>query len=96
MSAGVLIDTFIIRPLLVPVMAALLGSWNWLWPGRRLPTSTVGESERLRDGSDPPSRPFERQFLPFAAGHRRGRGLGEHPRHRDIPVLPRADGSAAF
>nr|WP_151729081.1 MMPL family transporter [Thermogemmatispora aurantia] len=47
MSAGVLIDTFIVRPLLVPAMATLLGRWNWLWPGRRLPTPIVGESERL-------------------------------------------------
>jgi RND superfamily putative drug exporter len=42
-SAGVLIDTFIVQPLLVPAMATLLGRWNWLWPGRRLPT--VGERE---------------------------------------------------
>jgi len=29
---GVLLDTFIIRPLLVPAVATLLGRWNWVWP----------------------------------------------------------------
>lgn len=33
---GVLVDTFVVRPLLVPAIAALLGRWNWIWPGRRL------------------------------------------------------------
>jgi len=32
--AGVLIDTFIVRPLLVPAIVMLLGRWNWLWFGR--------------------------------------------------------------
>jgi len=35
-STGVLIDTFIVRPLLVPAIATLLGRWSWVWPGRRL------------------------------------------------------------
>ena len=33
---GVLVDTFVVRPLLVPAIATLLGRWNWVWPGRRL------------------------------------------------------------
>jgi RND superfamily putative drug exporter len=28
---GVLIDTFIVRPLLVPAIVTLLGRWNWVW-----------------------------------------------------------------
>jgi RND superfamily putative drug exporter len=30
--AGILIDTFVVRPLLVPALAALLGRANWVWP----------------------------------------------------------------
>jgi RND superfamily putative drug exporter len=43
-SAGVLIDTFIVRPLLVPAIAALLGRWNWVWPGRRPPVADEPEA----------------------------------------------------
>jgi len=32
-SIGVLIDTFLVRALLVPGIASLLGRWNW-WPGK--------------------------------------------------------------
>ncbi|TMG39763.1 MAG: MMPL family transporter [Chloroflexi bacterium] len=32
---GVLLDTFLIRPLLVPSIAELLGRWNWVWPFSR-------------------------------------------------------------
>jgi len=32
-AIGVLVDTFIVRSLLVPAIATLLGKWNW-WPGR--------------------------------------------------------------
>jgi RND superfamily putative drug exporter len=30
-AAGVLMDTFLIRTILVPSMVVLLGHWNW-WP----------------------------------------------------------------
>jgi RND superfamily putative drug exporter len=30
----VLIDTFIVRALLVPAIATVLGRWNW-WPSKR-------------------------------------------------------------
>ena len=33
-SIGVLIDTFIVRALLVPAIASLLGRWNW-WPSKQ-------------------------------------------------------------
>ena len=34
LAAGILLDTFVVRTLLVPSAAVLLGRWNW-WPSRR-------------------------------------------------------------
>ena len=33
LAAGILLDTFVVRTLLVPSAAVLLGRWNW-WPSR--------------------------------------------------------------
>jgi|SRR5579883_892644 len=33
---GILLDTFVVRPLLMPALASLLGCWNWVWPRSRL------------------------------------------------------------
>ncbi len=33
LAAGILLDTFVVRTLLVPSVAVLLGRWNW-WPSR--------------------------------------------------------------
>ncbi|MCA9850866.1 MAG: MMPL family transporter, partial [Dehalococcoidia bacterium] len=35
-AAGVVIDTFITRTLIVPSIVALLGRWNW-WPANPQP-----------------------------------------------------------
>jgi RND superfamily putative drug exporter len=35
-AVGVLLDTFVVRGLLVPGMVAVLGRWNW-WPGGKMP-----------------------------------------------------------
>jgi putative drug exporter of the RND superfamily len=32
-AVGILLDTFVVRGLLVPGLVLLLGRWNW-WPGR--------------------------------------------------------------
>jgi RND superfamily putative drug exporter len=32
-AAGILIDTFLVRALLVPSLASIFGRWNW-WPSR--------------------------------------------------------------
>ncbi len=37
-AAGVIIDTFITRTLIVPAVVALLGRWNW-WPSRNAPVA---------------------------------------------------------
>ncbi len=45
-AVGVLLDTFIVRGLLIPSLALLLGRWNW-WPGKLGSPTTPGE-ERQR------------------------------------------------
>ncbi len=42
-AVGILLDTFIVRGLLVPGLVLLLGKWNW-WPGR-LDSVHLGEAE---------------------------------------------------
>jgi RND superfamily putative drug exporter len=44
LALGVLMDTFVVRTVLVPATAVLLGRWNW-WPARlsRLPASRPGD-----------------------------------------------------
>jgi RND superfamily putative drug exporter len=32
-AIGVIVDTFLVRALLIPSIATLLGRWNW-WPGK--------------------------------------------------------------
>jgi RND superfamily putative drug exporter len=51
MAAGVLLDTFVVRSLLVPALTSLFGELSW-WPGRRMHT-LAGEDiiERVADRS---------------------------------------------
>jgi RND superfamily putative drug exporter len=43
-AAGVLMDTFLLRSLLVPSLVVLLGRWNW-WPSHLARTPANGDSE---------------------------------------------------
>jgi RND superfamily putative drug exporter len=51
LALGVLMDTFVVRTVLVPSTVVLLGQWNW-WPARlsRLPASRPGDDGHGRDG----------------------------------------------
>jgi RND superfamily putative drug exporter len=42
-AAGVLMDTFLLRSLLVPSLVVLLGRWNW-WPSHLARTTTEGSA----------------------------------------------------
>jgi RND superfamily putative drug exporter len=44
-AAGVLLDTFVIRPLLVPAIVCLLGRWNWVTVRGVAPLSRAPSSE---------------------------------------------------
>jgi putative drug exporter of the RND superfamily len=43
LAIGILMDTFLVRTLLVPSVVALLGRWNW-WPGRLSRAASQSES----------------------------------------------------
>jgi RND superfamily putative drug exporter len=44
-AVGVLLDTFIVRGLMIPSLALLLGRWNW-WPGKLETPATTMPDER--------------------------------------------------
>ena len=45
-AAGVLIDAFIVRTLLVPSLMALLGKWNWWSPQAAAPPARARRGRR--------------------------------------------------
>ena len=53
LALGVLMDTFIVRTVLVPCTVILLGRWNW-WPSR---LSRVGAQPGSPDGPGGPGGP---------------------------------------
>ena len=54
MSVGLLIDTFLVRPVLTPALLTLLGRWS-SWPSRRIRTESVSREE-LRDTAETAAR----------------------------------------
>ena len=50
LALGILMDTFLVRSLLVPSTVSLLGRWNW-WPGK------LAEMDHVAAGSSEPEDP---------------------------------------
>ena len=70
MAVGVLIDTFVVRSLLVPALTSLFGEASW-WPGRRL---RVMSAEALVD------RVAQRARTPVGGGRAAHRGHADRAR----------------
>jgi RND superfamily putative drug exporter len=54
LAIGILMDTFLVRTLLVPATVVLLGRWNW-WPSRMSHSSWTPAAETPTDGDVSPS-----------------------------------------
>jgi len=65
LCVAVLVDTFVVRTLVVPAMMQLAGSRNW-WPGKVPPGTVVNDSDLVEE-ADPSSTPFMADFDPSAA-----------------------------
>jgi putative drug exporter of the RND superfamily len=48
LALGILMDTFLVRSLLVPSTVSLLGRWNW-WPGKLAVDDELGQPPEARD-----------------------------------------------
>ena len=48
-AAGILLDTFVVRALLVPSIVLLLGKWNW-WPSSAMQRIPARQSEPAPTG----------------------------------------------
>jgi RND superfamily putative drug exporter len=56
---GILLDTFVVRPLLVPAIATILGRWNWVWPHSTLWKSASAEATARDSNSRQGTEPME-------------------------------------
>ncbi len=65
-AAGIMMDTFLIRTLLIPALVVLLGRWNW-WPSRLFFQAQPGRRARAQRGRGGISRSVIRLFPPAAA-----------------------------
>ena len=84
LALGILMDTFLVRTLLVPSTVVLLGRWNW-WPSRmsRISAELPAGRPALAAASEPAAPPASG---PAASGRRAaprpGRGRGGRGRDR--------------
>ncbi|HYZ53326.1 MAG TPA: MMPL family transporter, partial [Streptosporangiaceae bacterium] len=78
LALGVLMDTFVVRTVLVPATAVLLGRWNW-WPARlsRLPAGRPGDDGHGGGGGPGGDGPADGQ--PGAGGIARPSGAPGKP-----------------
>ena len=49
-AVGILLDTFVVRGLLVPGMVLLLGRWNW-WPGKVVTAQAADQSKQVPEAA---------------------------------------------
>ena len=76
LALGVLMDTFLVRTLLVPAAVVLIGRWNW-WPSRLGRTRPAGAAAAAEDGPATPLRDLA-LLLKLALGVRGDRGRRSH------------------
>jgi RND superfamily putative drug exporter len=78
LALGVLMDTFVVRTVLVPSTVVLLGRWNW-WPARlsRQPADRPGDEGHGGGGGPDGGAPVDGQ--PGAGGAAQPGGLPEKP-----------------
>ncbi len=85
LALGILMDTFLVRTLLVPSAAVLIGRWNW-WPSalyRVRPAATPATPATPADGDPGASFTTVELLLKLRTEGRegsRGRGLAEPTR----------------
>jgi RND superfamily putative drug exporter len=86
MCVGVLIDTFVVRSLLVPALTSLIGERAW-WPGRRVaPVSAEAFAERVAERAGIEPRAAERAST--AALATLGERISRHERRELARGLP--------
>ena len=97
LAAGILMDTFLVRSLLVPSTVVLLGRWNW-WPSSLSQDDEIGyrEEPSRRAPRHPPPRRRNRPRTDRACGRRPERDRSRHARVRRARVRRRVDRRARY
>ena len=102
LAAGILMDTFVVRTVLVPCTAVLLGRWNW-WPSKLAGpdgssdgspadagtmTADAATADAVAGRADSLGLSATRADLPRAPGDPRVPGDSGVPRRRGVPGRP--------